>query len=1799
MTSTETSSVGSLVSSLVSSFKLVPPAAIPPMLDCILASTGSSASAIFFSLLDLSKDAIKEGQKLDSDQCNYIASMVGALCHLLKTLGANHDAFQSFMWKSFIPLMKMRHAFEPEMLNQVEWLAVLRLGMISESFFDVVTKTNTWINLEKTLVPCIFSSVGCSLGVLQNEESDAIEWVSCSPFQGSKGETNASDMDKECMLSLSRSITLPTSCHILTLVMDSALRNLQAAPSTDSLLENGCYAEKFAANLLWKCFFKKIWKCCRTLFSLGTLERRDAFTVLSLYLSHSSYTEGSENSDRSDRGEEFDIRAVDEEGLVRKQSLHILKAVLQIRGENQGHSGVSDMRSQGKNSTARGMTKRDLWAVKEAKSLGVGKLCYSTDLALKQGQQQWEAFILLYEMLEEYGTHLVEAAWNHQITLLLQFSLPHDNLPGSTGRAHQNWIKPSGEIFDWLSVLWERGFCHGNPQVRYMIMQSFLGIEWKSYENCAKSVPESFVLGPFMEGLNDPVHHKDFGTKGVYSSRTIERAASFLHQYASFLDTRKQIAFLSNLASVAKQQSFGRVGLMALAECIASAACGVAAHIENKAECCGDAFPEKVPEECSPENFPCNDKSDLLDILRFVIESSKQHFNPNYRLRVCEKVLEAAASLMCTFEVPLEILLHFISALPREFTDYGGSLRARVREWLSGCSKQQSANNCKSRMLVLKSLNDFPISFTSHPSLSNAFVTCDDEDLDSWESKAKRWARVFFLVIKDEQDLAPVLKFIQNGGINICKQSNHVRCISMKFLILTLNFLQEIQIMQERYSECGIRIRTKSEIDSLKTVDQFSYAEASIFHEKLANLFPNVLEELVCFSNLSCSIFLSNIAMEETNLPSSVIGKLGGPSQRRLSFSTTTVVLQAVRLPKYFFMPEKIMSVKAVASISSWCARLKRNASIEFAYDFMWNLFWKTIQSPTSDSETGAEVCLAAYEALASALKALVGPQALCFFKKNDKLMLSAVEGKPLLDSWVQAFLQNINALLAAGVLARARRAILLNWKWLCLESLLSLPYCGLENGANCSYFFSDDVVRYIFNDLVESLENAGEGSLLPMLRSVRLTLDLFASGSSGSLVSSCRGVDTQMMWHLVRSSWILHISCNKRRVAPIAALLSSVLHYSVFSEEEMHMMENTPGPLKWFVEKVLEEGTKSPRTIRLAALHLTGLWLTNPWIIKYYIKELKLLTLYGSVAFDEDFEAELAENYDAKTEVSLLAKSPVPELTELADMTLCCSAGVWEIGVSQLYARVSVAVLFSKLADLTEIVGSAKECQDALDSGKLLLLGLLDFVAGKTPSQKINTIILMEFFPTRILVKVNDKDLARELYKKYSARNNLPSVRQYLETFAITIYLKFPSLVAEQLVPILRDYDMRPQALSSYVFIAANVILHASKAVQFRHLEDLLPPIVPLLTSHHHSLRGFTQLLVYQVLCKLFPTLDFGTSQKMPLEKSCFEDLKSYLAKNSDCTRLRASMSGYLDAYDPNLSITPAVIFVNRDKELEFECVPTSLMEQVLNFLNDVREDLRYSMAKDVVTIKNESLKIGEDPDCAETLSDLDKEESFSQLPKDSLLDFQKKITLPKHENQDNSSSSFFGNREAYKQLLEIEKEDELFDQVLQARSLAMETIRASRQQFVLVASLIDRIPNLAGLARTCEVFKASGLAIADANILHDKQFQLISVTAEKWVPIVEVPVNSIKHFLERKKHEGFSVLGLEQTANSIPLDQYMFPKKTVLVLGREKEGIPVDIIHMLDACIEIPQLGVVRSLNVHVSGAIALWEYTRQQRF
>ena len=140
-------------------------------------------------------------------------------------------------------------------------------------------------------------------------------------------------------------------------------------------------------------------------------------------------------------------------------------------------------------------------------------------------------------------------------------------------------------------------------------------------------------------------------------------------------------------------------------------------------------------------------------------------------------------------------------------------------------------------------------------------------------------------------------------------------------------------------------------------------------------------------------------------------------------------------------------------------------------------------------------------------------------------------------------------------------------------------------------------------------------------------------------------------------------------------------------------------------------------------------------------------------------------------------------------------------------------------------------------------------------------------------------------------------------------------------------------------------------------------------------------------------------------------------------------------------------------------------------------------------------------------------------------------------------------------------------------------------------------QIPNLAGLARTCEIFGATELVLSDKKVQDDDMFQRISVTANKWVPLSYVGQPQLEAFLRRKKQEGFTVLALEQTAQSVCISQFTFPEKVVLLLGKEKEGVPVQFLQLVDHCIEIPQFGIIRSLNVHVSGAILIWEYTRQQ--
>ncbi|XP_014270420.1 probable methyltransferase TARBP1 isoform X7 [Halyomorpha halys] len=157
-------------------------------------------------------------------------------------------------------------------------------------------------------------------------------------------------------------------------------------------------------------------------------------------------------------------------------------------------------------------------------------------------------------------------------------------------------------------------------------------------------------------------------------------------------------------------------------------------------------------------------------------------------------------------------------------------------------------------------------------------------------------------------------------------------------------------------------------------------------------------------------------------------------------------------------------------------------------------------------------------------------------------------------------------------------------------------------------------------------------------------------------------------------------------------------------------------------------------------------------------------------------------------------------------------------------------------------------------------------------------------------------------------------------------------------------------------------------------------------------------------------------------------------------------------------------------------------------------------------------------------------------------------------------------------------------------------ENINTQKGGLILVASLVDKAANLGGLARTCEVFAAKELVVSNLDVTKEKEFISLSMTAEKHLRISEVKSYNLAEYLKSMKKMGYILIGAEQTTGSVSLTSYHFPEQCVLLLGSEKEGIPPNLLPLLEDYIEIPQLGLVRSLNVHVTGAIFLWEYSKQ---
>jgi tRNA guanosine-2'-O-methyltransferase len=175
-----------------------------------------------------------------------------------------------------------------------------------------------------------------------------------------------------------------------------------------------------------------------------------------------------------------------------------------------------------------------------------------------------------------------------------------------------------------------------------------------------------------------------------------------------------------------------------------------------------------------------------------------------------------------------------------------------------------------------------------------------------------------------------------------------------------------------------------------------------------------------------------------------------------------------------------------------------------------------------------------------------------------------------------------------------------------------------------------------------------------------------------------------------------------------------------------------------------------------------------------------------------------------------------------------------------------------------------------------------------------------------------------------------------------------------------------------------------------------------------------------------------------------------------------------------------------------------------------------------------------------------------------------------------------------------------------------------------ILIASLLTNAHNLGGLSRVAEIFGCASLHIPDANVLRNHQFKNVSVNSEEHVKIEETGPGDLVAWLRDMKASGgqWTVVGVEQTDTSkvigMPTGQAaldlgiapsawdsaggpesggrVLPKKSIIIMGAEKTGIPADVLVECDVCVEIKQWGVTRSLNVQTAAACVLFDWRRE---
>ena len=163
--------------------------------------------------------------------------------------------------------------------------------------------------------------------------------------------------------------------------------------------------------------------------------------------------------------------------------------------------------------------------------------------------------------------------------------------------------------------------------------------------------------------------------------------------------------------------------------------------------------------------------------------------------------------------------------------------------------------------------------------------------------------------------------------------------------------------------------------------------------------------------------------------------------------------------------------------------------------------------------------------------------------------------------------------------------------------------------------------------------------------------------------------------------------------------------------------------------------------------------------------------------------------------------------------------------------------------------------------------------------------------------------------------------------------------------------------------------------------------------------------------------------------------------------------------------------------------------------------------------------------------------------------------------------------------------------------RKQRIQTVLAHRQtDLTVVLENVFDPHNISAVMRSCDAVGVQEIYVLNTRIpRHKKWGSRSSSSAAKWLTIHQYE-NAAECLAALRKKYG-AVLTTHLSSDAVSLYKADLTKSTALVFGNEHAGVSDEIRSMADGNLVIPQVGMIRSLNISVACAVALYEAYRQK--